>query len=812
MSLTLGLQSALSGILTAQRGLDVTSHNIVNTNTVGYHRKVFTQESVVLAGKGGGVQTGSVQRTVDEWLQKDIRQETSTAGALDTRYEFLKKIQDLFGKPGDNTSFAHKVDDYIAEIDTLAASPADGTQHLRVIQSATDLTRQVNNLSKKVQELRTTADRQINDAVSQINKLLGRIHDLNQSIVRDGTLANNTADLEDKRDLALNELSSYLDIQYFKNNDGMVVVYTNEGDPLVANSPSTLVHSTSYEARAWQSKAGGHFSNITINGNDITDRLASGKLKSLIDLRDSELVNMQAELDQFSASLRDSVNAVHNQGTSFPNMANSLTGSRTFQDPANQTITLGASDDVAFTIYGTDGSSHATTTLRTIVGAGPMTLNAMATALNGWVTGQPGLGGASVTMTDGKLQVRLNSDSYGFAVRDIVSSTDSQKQSTVPSSGYTTTATDTIYFRDGGALNYTFTPGAGRTLAQVAADITADATLAAAGISATLDSSGEYLIVTDSGGNPLYMSGSLQQRLGLDVSEAPQNVTLTYDADGAAASNTTTASGFSSFFGLNDFFVAGKNSIQDSALLSSNYAYSGANTTLRLSDETGLAFASVAITSGMTLQQIADTINNTTGMSGRVTAEVVPEGTGSRLRIRHDLGEELSITESGGTLLSSSEAGITKSNAGLSSDLTVRTDLVLKPSAISRGWLTHDSTTGAFHVSTGDNTVADLLSRAFDENLTMPLAGGQPSRSLTLSSYAGAIIAKTSNDTDNVKINREYQNGLKTSLETKMSDVAGVNRDEELSQMMVFEQSYAAAAKVITTIQKMFDIMNDMIR
>jgi flagellar hook-associated protein FlgK len=46
MSLNLALSTAISGLSTAQAGLDVISNNIANVNTEGYTRKVFNPESV----------------------------------------------------------------------------------------------------------------------------------------------------------------------------------------------------------------------------------------------------------------------------------------------------------------------------------------------------------------------------------------------------------------------------------------------------------------------------------------------------------------------------------------------------------------------------------------------------------------------------------------------------------------------------------------------------------------------------------------------------------------------------------------------
>ena len=45
------------------------------------------------------------------------------------------------------------------------------------------------------------------------------------------------------------------------------------------------------------------------------------------------------------------------------------------------------------------------------------------------------------------------------------------------------------------------------------------------------------------------------------------------------------------------------------------------------------------------------------------------------------------------------------------------------------------------------------------------------------------------------------------SLQLKSDTIRGVNLDEELSQLIVFEQAFSAAARILSTIQKMFDAL-----
>ena len=58
MSLDLTLKDALSGLQASQAALQTISNNIANANTEGYSRKKADPKSLVIGGKGFGVQIG----------------------------------------------------------------------------------------------------------------------------------------------------------------------------------------------------------------------------------------------------------------------------------------------------------------------------------------------------------------------------------------------------------------------------------------------------------------------------------------------------------------------------------------------------------------------------------------------------------------------------------------------------------------------------------------------------------------------------------------------------------------------------------
>ena len=72
-------------------------------------------------------------------------------------------------------------------------------------------------------------------------------------------------------------------------------------------------------------------------------------------------------------------------------------------------------------------------------------------------------------------------------------------------------------------------------------------------------------------------------------------------------------------------------------------------------------------------------------------------------------------------------------------------------------------------------------------------------------------MSRSASQTATNKTDLQLQSDLKSSLELKQSQVSGVNLDEEMSQLMVYQNSYAASAKVIATTKNLFDILNNLI-
>jgi flagellar hook-associated protein 1 FlgK len=133
-------------------------------------------------------------------------------------------------------------------------------------------------------------------------------------------------------------------------------------------------------------------------------------------------------------------------------------------------------------------------------------------------------------------------------------------------------------------------------------------------------------------------------------------------------------------------------------------------------------------------------------------------------------------------------------------------------SRISRGEIQLDPLTGEYLLANGDNTVIAQLATLLSGPGSFLAAGSLSGSSVAFSDYGAAIVSRSSTAAAAADTNLKLQTDMHEALELKQSEVSGVNLDEEMSQLMVYQQTYAASAKVISTTQQLFDILNDIIR
>lgn len=132
------------------------------------------------------------------------------------------------------------------------------------------------------------------------------------------------------------------------------------------------------------------------------------------------------------------------------------------------------------------------------------------------------------------------------------------------------------------------------------------------------------------------------------------------------------------------------------------------------------------------------------------------------------------------------------------SDLAVNAAILTNSNFLNTGHVN-----GAGEMNSGDNTTALALAGLQNQDVSMGL-WYQGKTSQTLGTYYDSLVGTVGVDTSNVKFQSEFQAALAKQLNDQQLEVSGVSLDEEMTNLIKFQHSYRAAAKLITTADEMF--------
>jgi flagellar hook-associated protein 1 FlgK len=295
------LSTAIQGLNVAQRQLETIALNVSNASTPGYTRKSLLQTTIISEGVGAGVQTGQLTRTVNSSLQNDLWRQSSRSENSTVAESYLKRVQQLFGTPDSQQSFAASLSQLKSKFISLSSDPNNGVLQSEVIGYTQNLVGKYNNLSTNIQALRNNAQNQIADNVSQINQIAKNIADTNLAIVSATNRGDNPVELFDQRDQYVQKLSGYLNISTYSNGDGSIVVQTAQGNVIADNTARTFSFTTS--PMTYNSFYPTSANGLLLDGTDITAQISSGSMGKLFDLRDNILPIAQAMVDESAHKL-----------------------------------------------------------------------------------------------------------------------------------------------------------------------------------------------------------------------------------------------------------------------------------------------------------------------------------------------------------------------------------------------------------------------------------------------------------------------------------------------------------------------------
>ena len=329
MSLGSALATAMSGLRANQAALSIVSSNVANAQTPGYVTESINQVEVASGGTGASVSVLGVNRQLNQFVQSQLRSETSGGAYADQMANVLTQLQSVYGTPGSAGSLETAFSNFTTAVQSLSTTSGSSSSQIAAGSAAQALAQQLNATTQGIQTLRTNAEQDINISVGQANSAMTLIAQINTQLQGMSPTDPAGATLMDQRDAAIDQLSQLMDIRVSSTGNNQTTVYTSNGVELVGAQASTLSFNSQGTLSAnsqWNSNpalsTAGTITCTLANGAKIdmiaTNSITSGQIAADVTLRDKTLVQAQAQVDQLAASISTAASNTTTAGTAAP--------------------------------------------------------------------------------------------------------------------------------------------------------------------------------------------------------------------------------------------------------------------------------------------------------------------------------------------------------------------------------------------------------------------------------------------------------------------------------------------------------------
>ncbi len=232
-----GLFTAASGLKTSQTGLSVTSHNLANVNTVGYTRQQLLQHDTAYLNvgtsnggsfmqKGIGVSNTEIRQIRDEFADARYRTENSVLAFYQVQSSTSLEIEAILDEPY-GEALSQVFESFWSQAQKLSTNPSGVEERMAFIQSASVMVQRINHIQDSLKSYQDNLNSQIINSVNRINEITADIDNLNTLISLSEIGGDNANDYRDARNVLLDELSGYMDIDYYELADNTVVIKSN---------------------------------------------------------------------------------------------------------------------------------------------------------------------------------------------------------------------------------------------------------------------------------------------------------------------------------------------------------------------------------------------------------------------------------------------------------------------------------------------------------------------------------------------------------------------------------------------------------
>ena len=228
---------------------------------------------------------------------------------------------------------------FFDSLSELSTDPSSNEIRTTVQQNGLEMTNLFNSYYQQLSDLQDEQNENMFATVQEINDTLTNIADYDAQIYSYELTGSNANDLRDKRNLMLDKLSQLINIDYYENNDGELVV-TCEGHELINHTDVTKLTAVANQTGE-VSKNPGYYS-IYYEGTTNEFQYSNGKLEGYREMRDGNSVDsvgiprLMDNLNKLCQKIAEDFNTIHEKGFTLATATTTSTDGVDFFDvPSN---------------------------------------------------------------------------------------------------------------------------------------------------------------------------------------------------------------------------------------------------------------------------------------------------------------------------------------------------------------------------------------------------------------------------------------------------------------------------------------------
>ncbi|HYH03246.1 MAG TPA: flagellar hook-associated protein FlgK, partial [Bacillota bacterium] len=217
------LETGVRGLRAHQLALQVTGQNITNADTPGYSRQIammqttapYTVPSVYGSNGPGQIGTGvevtQILRMRDEFIDMQLRGESSLKGRWSMRQSTLEHLEVVINEPSDS-SISARLNQLWDSLNELATRAEDSSVRAAVAEDAVVFAQTVRHTYQQLVDLKADLNDQLTVLTGNVNTIAKQIAALNEVIAKVKGTGQEPNDLLDQREQLVQKLSELTNV------------------------------------------------------------------------------------------------------------------------------------------------------------------------------------------------------------------------------------------------------------------------------------------------------------------------------------------------------------------------------------------------------------------------------------------------------------------------------------------------------------------------------------------------------------------------------------------------------------------------